>query len=1476
MGTAPQRLLFDRGTRVFVKNENDSARARFAERISVGEIVGKNLRRMFKLLGFWLAAIGLLSLNGCSSSSANVITVTVSPAATTVIVSQSITLTATVNGATNTNVTWKCEYTTTTGSGTTLKTNPAVACTSDTGNIPANSTNTTVTYTAPSKVPDQTKFQGLQIIITATSVQSTVKTGTCTIILDSGISVGINPVTATVPTKEQQQFSVQLTNDLQTQGVTWLVTQSTPTTTGTTTTTYPQLPTCTVSGNATGCGSIDANGVYSAPAVVPTSTTVTSTPANVTVVATSKADNTRFAIGTITIIAGGPITFNGISPTIAPQGATVWDIYLNAPNISSSSVITLTGTQGGTPITLNSTSGQVKVLFPIPTTTTTNPASTGARIRLNAANLAAADTYTVSVTDPAQTVTTSPTGAFSFTVLPVRPSVVASIPNDIPQGTLTNEVKLSVDGGYFGPNGQLANVLFGGNSVPKDSATPSNARQVNSAFPSSGINSGGPGLYQLSVSRTTPPLPVPNNPAVTNLAVFPDYSVNPPVVVGSATAGTNPSAIDIDPTLGVVVVAETGSNAIQFYTIGNGTLTPLGAPITSSTTPGVTINAPTGVSVNRTNHTVAVVNYGDQSVSVLPIPGAPQQAPGTPFNVSLANPVTALNTTTTPYAIGVDPDTNLALVAYSNPSTTNLANVGFLVNLNTGTNPYGCLPQNPPPNPLPTGQCIRAQVSLNTGSYPQIAMAPHGHLAFVTPGGSGIVLGIDVTKPSASVGITSISLTSGVVTVTTSAAHNLNPGNPGTVLIGGVTSASGKTNFNGAFPVGAVLSSTQFTYGQTSTMNDTGTGGTVYFSSPNLTFGISQTSQGIAINPITRTAAIADANATGSNGPQINLLNSLDQSVTSISFTAQCTKYTTPCLSSPELLGTTDVAWQPYSNALVSYNPGQNQVSVSDPVTLRRFAFACQSSSACQVNPIVPSQVTLTGTGNATITVQLTGGGSASLKLFGGLAVDPVTNQAFVAMSGSGAIDVINLGPGATNALKPAQITELVVPSPAPGPGIIGGVPNAILPQATLTCIPTPPAPASSCDLAGVQIFGSGFAAGAQVRLDGSSIPPANVQVVSARQITATIPASFLSVPHRYALDVISNSVQSNATDFVVIQAVDVSQVCAGSTNPKPSSVAIADQLANGPFSPIAVVSMSGCSSISIIDINPGSATFGKIKNTIAVGTTPLGIAVSQHLGMAVVANNGSNSVSIVNLVTGALAIPDVTSGIGTNPTGVAINDATAAAIVTNTGSNTVSEINLSILFGTSPPTSLTASAIAVDQEPIAVAIDPDRGTNNQGIAVVTALQLFSGSVPTGALDVVDIGSATPIKSTTALVGSITAAPTDIVFDPSVSPALFYANSSGGNVIASFNPDTGGAPTTSVGINPTALALNPQTGAILTSNSASNTVSIVDTVSNPFRTRQTLGIPGSPQFGVAIDQFTNLAVIVDQAHNRVLLFQMPN
>jgi len=324
--------------------------------------------------------------------------------------------------------------------------------------------------------------------------------------------------------------------------------------------------------------------------------------------------------------------------------------------------------------------------------------------------------------------------------------------------------------------------------------------------------------------------------------------------------------------------------------------------------------------------------------------------------------------------------------------------------------------------------------------------------------------------------------------------------------------------------------------------------------------------------------------------------------------------------------------------------------------------------------------------------------------------------------------------------------------------------------------------------------------------------------------------------------------------------------------------VAIADQLANGPFSPIALVTNSGCNNLSTIDINPSSATFGTVLRSLPIGATPQGVAISSHLGMAVVANNAAGTASIVNLLTNAEAVPDVT--VGTSPTGVAVNEATGVALVANFGSNTVSQINLGLLFGSSPPTSLTATPITSIQAPIAVAIDPDRGTNNQGLAVVTGIPLISSS-PSGTLYPVDIGLASPSVSTTVSFGNVSSTPTGIVFNPAVStgtpnPGLFYVNSSGSNQISAFNPDTGIASPTSVGINPTALAVNPQSGAILTSNFAGKSASIVDTVSNPIKTVQTLGLPGSAQFGVAIDQFTNLAVIVDQANNRVLLFPMPN
>ncbi len=180
---------------------------------------------------------------------------------------------------------------------------------------------------------------------------------------------------------------------------------------------------------------------------------------------------------------------------------------------------------------------------------------------------------------------------------------------------------------------------------------------------------------------------------------------------------------------------------------------------------------------------------------------------------------------------------------------------------------------------------------------------------------------------------------------------------------------------------------------------------------------------------------------------------------------------------------------------------------------------------------------------------------------------------------------------------------------------------------------------------------------------------------------------------------------------------------------------------------------------------------------------------------------------------------------------------------------------------------------MAVDQNPIAVAIDPDRGTNGRGLAVVTCLVLNGASSPFGALDAVDIGLSTPARSTSASTSFLSSTPTGVVFDPSVTPALFYAVSTQGNVITAFNPDAGTTQTIKVGINPNAIAYNFQTGTILTVNSLSNTISIVD--SQTFTTKATLGIGAASKFAAAIETFTNLAVIADQANNRVILFPLP-
>jgi YVTN family beta-propeller protein len=434
----------------------------------------------------------------------------------------------------------------------------------------------------------------------------------------------------------------------------------------------------------------------------------------------------------------------------------------------------------------------------------------------------------------------------------------------------------------------------------------------------------------------------------------------------------------------------------------------------------------------------------------------------------------------------------------------------------------------------------------------------------------------------------------------------------------------------------------------------------------------------------------------------------------------------------------------------------------------------------------------------------------------GAVVVDPPSNRALVANSTSDDVSIISLG-----SIKPVHLSEVLIPSA-----------RRLIPGATFT---------STTDLF-VTIIGSGLS-GAQVRLDGATIGSGSVSN-GGRQLDITIPASFLAAPRRFALDVVNGGTNSNAIGFTVAQAVDVTGT--GCAAPRPGAVAIDAERDT------ALVANTGCNNVSLIDL-----TTGTVAQTIAVGSQPAGVALDSRLGLAVVANTGDSAtpgstVSIVDIdpASGTFATVKATPTVGSQPLGVAIDPDSGKAVVTNLVSNTISVIDLNA----ATPAAVTG---VVNQRPIAVAVDPERR-----VAVVASAQ-------SGVIDVMDISTAVPTRKGSLTTSSL---PTGVTFD--AATGLFYVASSLGNTIFVVDPDTPSIPlTVRVGVNPTSLAYNFQTGTLVTTNTASNTISIVD--SQTFTTRATLGIGASPQFAVAIHPRSNLAVIADQANNRVLILPLP-
>jgi YVTN family beta-propeller protein len=528
-----------------------------------------------------------------------------------------------------------------------------------------------------------------------------------------------------------------------------------------------------------------------------------------------------------------------------------------------------------------------------------------------------------------------------------------------------------------------------------------------------------------------------------------------------------------------------------------------------------------------------------------------------------------------------------------------------------------------------------------------------------------------------------------------------------------------------------------------------------------------------------------------------------------------------------------------------------DQAVSSVPFTQGGIPFTNLGLVAAAVNPLANIGIVVNGTANNGYVLDLAN--SLVLQSVAGLnspqavAVNPLTNTAYIVNQGNNTVSVF---PMATTTPNPLQILET---SPAS------------------TFVQTPAAGLT------LSIVGTGFTGASHVFLDSAAVP---TTFVSSRQLTAAIPATDLMVARRYAVYVQTGAAISNVSELAVIQPVNVGT--------SPVGVAV------DPYLDQAVVTNSGSNSISVVNLLDGSQITPQSPSFFATGAIPYGVAVLARTGQAVVANNGSNTLTVLdekglNNVFNAPVNLSLCAGC-TLPLGVTVDQDSGLAAVTNTIANSQICQNTSATnnggslasFVVEGATSGTATSSAcVDYIPLAVAIDPVLNNDpTQTVAAVTTASQFNG------LDLL----ALPFGAVTRIQMQL---PTGVVFD-ALNGVFAVVDSTANNVIF-VNPLTSETVfTASAGINPTSLDYNFNSSTLVTSNAASNTLSVLAYVCPPNvngvsncpvpRVREILDVGSVEPLvsvvvgpnSIAIDPRLNLAVEIDQANNRILLVPLPH
>ena len=265
--------------------------------------------------------------------------------------------------------------------------------------------------------------------------------------------------------------------------------------------------------------------------------------------------------------------------------------------------------------------------------------------------------------------------------------------------------------------------------------------------------------------------------------------------------------------------------------------------------------------------------------------------------------------------------------------------------------------------------------------------------------------------------------------------------------------------------------------------------------------------------------------------------------------------------------------------------------------------------------------------------------------------------------------------------------------------------------------------------------------------------------------------------------DVIANS-SSFAPSMLSKSGIDVNTFPVGiAVNPNTKKVYVANEYSN---------------TVSVIDTDTD-----KVVNTISVDVSPYGIDINPLNNRVYVTNRGSNTVSVID---GSIDTKLLDISVGKSPVGIAVNPSANWVYVTNLEDGTVSSID-----GISNEVKMT---LPVGKIPYGIAVNP------------LSNKIYITDIDSNTVSVIDgetkkIAAKIPVgKRPTGLAIDVTKKNNRLYVANYDSDSVSVIDTLTNNVIDNI---------TSVGDSPVGIAINPITNKLYVSNIASNTVSVIDT-----------------------------------------------